>query len=164
MRFTIAPFVSDDWERIRSIYLEGIATGNATFETEAPSWEQWDSAHLVEARLAAWDGAIMLGWAALAPVSKRQVYRGVAEVSVYVSAISRGQGVGRALLEAIIAESELLGMWTLQGGTFPGNAASLKLQESCGFRIVGRRERVGFMNGVWRDTILTERRSRVVGV
>jgi phosphinothricin acetyltransferase len=162
--FSITPFTAADWEQVRAIYLEGIATGDATFETEAPTWEAWDAAHLPECRLAARDGERILGWAALSLVSRRKVYRGVAEASVYVAAASRGNGVGRALLEALIAESERLGIWTLQGATFPENVASLKLQQSCGFRIVGRRERIGCLNGKWRDTVLTERRSRVVGM
>jgi L-amino acid N-acyltransferase YncA len=153
----------DEWEAIRAIYLEGIATGNATFETEAPTWEQWDAGHLPECRLAARIDGRLVGWAALSPVSSRRCYAGVAEVSVYVAAAHRGSGVGRALLQAVIAESESRGIWTLQGGTFPENTASLRLQESCGFRIVGRRERIARMNGVWRDTVLTERRSPHVG-
>ena len=152
-----------DWEAVRAIYQAGIATGDATFETAAPPWEQWDAAHLAVGRLVARAAAGVVGWAALSPVSKRRVYAGVAEVSLYVAAAHRGCGVGAALLRALIAESERLGIWTLQGGTFPENAASLRLQESCGFRVVGRRERIGQMNGVWRDTILTERRSPVVG-
>jgi phosphinothricin acetyltransferase len=163
MPFTITSFSAADWEQVRAIYLEGIATGNATFETDAPSWEQWDAAHLAGGRLAARSGGMILGWAALSPVSRRQVYTGVAEVSLYVSAQHRGHGVGKALLLALIAESERLGIWTLQGGTFPENVASLRLQETCGFRVIGKRERVGCLHGAWRDTILTERRSRIVG-
>ena len=163
MPFTITSFSAADWEQVRAIYLEGIATGNATFETDALTWEQWDAAHLAGGRLAARSGGMILGWAALSPVSRRQVYTGVAEVSLYVSAQHRGHGVGKALLLALIAESERLGIWTLQGGTFPENVASLRLQESCGFRVIGKRERVGCLHGVWRDTILTERRSRIVG-
>jgi phosphinothricin acetyltransferase len=164
MEFAITSFAATDWPLVRANYLEGIATGDATFETEAPSWEQWDAAHLPFGRLAARAGDIMLGWAALSPVSKRKVYAGVAEVSVYVGIAHRGIGVGRALLQTLIAESERQGIWTLQAGTFPENVVSLRLQESCGFRRVGRRERVGCLDGKWRDTILTERRSRVVGM
>ncbi len=164
MNFLISPFSAADWEQVRAIYLEGIASGHATFETEAPAWGAWDAAHLADGRLAARDGDAMLGWAALSPVSRRRVYCGVVELSVYVATASRGQGVGRKLLEAIIAESERLGIWTLHGATFPENAASLRLQQSCGFRIIGRRERIACLNGVWRDTILTERRSRVAGI
>lgn len=153
----------DDWEAVRAIYLEGIATGQATFETEAPTWEQWDAGHLAECRFAARIDDRLAGWAALSPVSRRRCYAGVAEVSVYVAASARGCGVGRALLQALIAESESRGIWTLQGGTFPENTASLRLQESCGFRVVGRRERIAKLHGVWRDTVLTERRSPIVG-
>ena len=154
---------AEDWPRVRAIYEEGIATGQATFETEAPSWEQWDSAHLPNGRVVAREGVRLLGWGALSPLSRRQCYAGVAEASVYVSGSARGRGVGRALLEHLIAASEAQGIWTLQGATFPENTASLRLQERCGFRIVGRRERIAMMNGVWRDTVLTERRSGKVG-
>jgi phosphinothricin acetyltransferase len=153
-----------DWPQVRAIYREGIATGNATFETDAPPWEQWDAAHLAAGRLVARDGGVVLGWCSLAPVSRRACYAGVAEASVYVGAAHRGRGVGRALLLRLIAESEAAGIWTLQGATFSENAASLRLQQACGFRIIGRRERIARMNGVWRDTVLTERRSSVVGV
>jgi len=159
----ITPMTPDDWPQVRAIYLEGIATGDATFEVEAPAWEQWDAGHLPVGRLVARTGRQLAGWCALSPVSRRACYTGVAEASVYVGAAHRGRGVGRALLLRLIDESERAGIWTLQGGTFPENEASLKLQLSCGFRVIGRRERVGRLNGVWRDTILTERRSRVVG-
>ena len=149
---------------MRAIYEEGIATGQATFETEAPSWEQWDSAHLPSGRLVARDGELVLGWGALSPVSRRLCYAGVAEASVYVSGSARGRGVGRALLEHLIAASEAQGIWTLQGATFPENIASLRLQARCGFRVVGRRERIARMSRVWRDTVLTERRSGKVGI
>lgn len=148
-----------DWEEVRSIYLEGIASGNSTFETEAPPWEKWDEAHLQIARLVMRDGERILGWAALSPVSKRNVYRGVAELTVAVTESARGQGVGRALLQALIDESERNGIWTLQASIFPENTASVKLHLRCGFREVGRRERIATLNGVWRDTLLFERRS-----
>ncbi|HEY9502578.1 MAG TPA: GNAT family N-acetyltransferase [Pyrinomonadaceae bacterium] len=151
-----------DWEQVRSIYLEGIATGHTTFETVAPSWEKWDAGHLQVARLVAREGDRVLGWAALSAVSSREVYRGVAELSVSVGRESRGRGVGRALLEALIAESERNGIWTLQASIFPENVASVKLHLRCGFREVGRRERIAKLNGVWRDTLLFERRSRTV--
>ena len=157
--YTIDAFIERDWDQVRAIYLEGIATGQATFETDAPSWDEWNVGHLPFARLAAREEDRILGWAALSPVSRRNVYSGVAEVSVYVAGAARGQGIGKALLKAAILESERNGIWTLQGGTFPENAASLKLQLACGFRIIGRRERIGCHHGVWRDTILTERRS-----
>ncbi|TMQ65266.1 MAG: N-acetyltransferase family protein [Candidatus Eisenbacteria bacterium] len=155
---------ASDWEDVRAIYLQGIATGNATFETDAPSWETWDKAHLAEPRLAAREGTgRVLGWAALTPVSGRCVYAGVGDLSVYVAEEAKGRGVGRALLEALIESSERAGIWTLQAGIFPENAASLALHRRCGFRDVGRRERIGKMNGVWRDVLLLERRSGAVG-
>ena len=153
-----------DWDRVRAIYLEGIATGHATFETGAPSFAEWDQAHLSFARLVAQQGDATVGWAALSPVSQRCVYGGVAEVSVYVSISHRGSGVGRKLLDALINESEQNGIWTLQAGIFPENVGSLVVHQRCGFREVGRRERIGKMNGEWRDTILLERRSPMVGI
>lgn len=161
---TIAPLRPDDWEQVKRIYLEGIATGNATFETAAPSWEQWDTGHLRFARLVARQQSSLIAWAALSPVSQRCVYSGVAEVSVYVSASSRRSGIGRKLLQSLIDESEQNGIWTLQAGMFPENTGSLALHQSFGFREVGRRRRIGKMNGIWRDTILLERRSTVVGI
>jgi L-amino acid N-acyltransferase YncA len=162
--FVIAPLQPRDWEQVRGIYLEGIATGHATFETDAPSWEQWDAAHFPFARLAARAGESVIGWAALSRVSNRCVYGGVAEVSIYVGSAYRGSGIGRALLNALIDASERNGIWTLQAGVFTENVASLALHQECGFRLVGRRERIGKMNGVWRDTMLLERRSTVVGI
>lgn len=150
---------ASDWDQVRAIYLEGIRSGHSTFETEAPSWEKWDEGHLAIARLVMRDGEVIRGWAALSPVSKREVYRGVAEVTVYVSETSRGQGIGRALLEALIDESEKNGIWTLQASIFPENAASVQLHLRCGFREVGRRERIAMLNSVWRDTLLFERRA-----
>ena len=153
----------EDWPRVRAIYAEGIATGNATFETEAPSWEAWNAAHLEEGRIVARDASgTLLGWAALTPVSARCVYAGVGDLSVYVAAAARGRGVGRLLLQGLIEASERAGLWTLQAGVFPENVASLALHRACGFREVGRRERIGRMNGVWRDVVLLERRSGVV--
>jgi len=153
----------EDWEQVRAIYVEGIATGHATFETGAPQWEKWDSEHLARARLVARDGPAILGWAALSPVSGRCVYAGVAEVSVYVATSARNRGIGRALLEGLIRASEAEGIWTLQAGVFPENASSLALHRRCGFREVGRRERLGKLGDTWRDVILLERRSRMVG-
>jgi phosphinothricin acetyltransferase len=164
MNYMIDEMQAADWEQVRSIYLEGIATGVATFETHAPSWEKWDAGHLRKARLAARDGDGILGWAALSSVSDRCVYGGVAEVSVYVGERGRGRGVGRALLEALVEASEQNEIWTLQAGVFPENAASIRLHLRCGFREVGRRERIGKLNGVWRDTLLFERRSHRVGI
>lgn len=163
MVFVIEEMLPRHWERVRAVYLEGIATGQATFETVAPAWESWDAAHLSFARLVALEGDVLAGWAALSPVSARKVYAGVAEVSVYVGAEFRGRRLGRALLEALIRESEANGVWTLQAGIFPENSASVALHLACGFREVGRRERIGRLDGRWRDTVLLERRSRVVG-
>lgn len=163
MMFVIENMRSEHWESVRAIYLEGIATGHATFETEAPDWPRWDAAHHPFARFVALAGECVAGWAALSPVSSRKAYAGVAEVSVYVGAEFRGEGVGRALLEALISESETNGMWTLQAGIFPENAASVALHLACGFREVGRRERVAKLGGHWRDTVLLERRSKSVG-
>ena len=152
-----------DWDAVRAIYLEGMATGHATFETSAPDWEKWDAAHLRACRLVARRGAEVLGWAALVPVSSRQVYAGVAEVSVYVAERARNQKLGSRLLAALVKSSEEQGIWTLQAGIFPENIASIELHQRCGFRIVGRRERIGCMNGGWRDVFLLERRSKAVG-
>ena len=152
-----------DWGEVKAIYLEGISTGQATFETEAPSWESWDRTHLPFARLVRREKDSVIGWAALSPVSNRKAYTGVAEVSVYVAAANRGQGAGRALLESLIAESETYGIWTLQAVVFPENTPTLALHKRCGFREVGRRERISKLNGVWRDTILLERRSQQTG-
>jgi len=152
-----------DWDEVRRIYGEGIATGNATFETEVPSWEAWDRAHRADCRWVVREGSRLLGWAALSPVSGRCVYAGVAEVSVYVAAAARGRGVGRVLLAALIESSERQGIWTLQAGIFPENEASIRLHQSLGFQEVGRRERIGALAGTWRDVALLERRSRIAG-
>ena len=149
-----------DWSAVRDIYLEGIATGDATFETAAPEWDRWDAGHLPHCRLVARSQGEVLGWAALSAVSARRVYAGVAEVSVYIARRARGLGVGRALLEALVAESERQGIWTLQAGIFPENIASLELHRRLGFRVVGVRERIGQLDGVWRDVMLLERRSQ----
>ncbi|HSS21892.1 MAG TPA: GNAT family N-acetyltransferase [Pyrinomonadaceae bacterium] len=152
-----------DWNVVRSIYLEGIATGQATFEREAPTWEHWTSVHLPAPRLVAFTGKDVFGWAALSRVSARSVYAGVTEVSVYVGESARGRGIGRLLLEALIKESEQVGIWTLQASVFPENTASISLHLSCSFREVGRRRRIAKLNGIWRDTLLLERRSEVAG-
>jgi phosphinothricin acetyltransferase len=164
----IAPMDPRDWEQVRALYLEGIATGHATFESEVPRWEEWDRAHLPLCRLVARQDREIVGWAALSPVSARRVYAGVAEVSVYVGAAHRGQGVGHALLATLVEASERAGIWTLQAGVFPENNASLELHQKHGFRRVGRREKLGRMAygplaGKWRDVILLERRSTAVG-
>jgi phosphinothricin acetyltransferase len=155
-----------DWEAASEIYRQGLNTGQATFETEPPTFGDWDQAHLPFGRIAAVslpDGSL-IGWAALSAVSKRKAYGGVAEVSVYVSEKSRGKGVGHALLQSLIEESECNGIWTLQASIFPENEASLRLHQNLGFRTVGRRQRISRLNGVWRDTLILERRSKVVGV
>ena len=162
---TFQPLTVAHWLAVRAIYEAGIATGNATFETQAPTWEAWDKGHLAHSRLVALatDGAV-LGWAALSAVSGRCVYGGVAEVSIYIAAEARGQGVGRRLLQALIQESEVQGIWTLQAGTFEENTASIGLHTQAGFRVVGYRERIGLHHGVWRNTLQMERRSPTVGV
>lgn len=156
----------EDWPSVRAIYEEGMATGLATFETAAPTWEDWDAGHLSCCRLAARlpDCESLAGWAALSPVSKRKVYAGVAEVSIYVSGVARGQGVGKALLRALIVESEQAGIWTLQATIFAVNTASRALHTGCGFREASRLERIAQRDGVWHDTVILERRSPVVGV
>jgi phosphinothricin acetyltransferase len=152
----------EDWPEVARIFEEGIATGNATFETEVPSWQAWDAAHLPEHRLVAERDGRVDGWVALAPVSSRCCYAGVAEVSAYVREEARGGGVGAALLAAVIESSERAGLWTLQTGVFPENAASLRLLRRFGFREVGVQERIGRLHGAWRDVVLLERRSEVV--
>ncbi len=155
---------ANDWDDVRAIYREGIATGNATFEKSAPEWEKWDKEHLRVCRLVARAGREVLGWAALTPVSGRCVYAGVAEVSVYVAERARGRGIGFALLSALVSASEREGLWTLQAGIFPENAASIELHKRAGFRILGTRERLGCLDGRWRDVVLMERRSAIAGV
>lgn len=161
---TLQPLREAHWPAGRAIYEAGLATGHASLETTAPDWPAWDRGHLPHSRLVALSAAgEALGWAALSPVSGRRAYGGVAEVSLYVAAAARGQGVGRLLLAALLAESEQNDIWTLQAVIFPENAASLALHAAAGFRTVGRRERIGQLHGTWRDTVLLERRSAVVG-
>jgi L-amino acid N-acyltransferase YncA len=164
MTLLIAEMTPEHWLQVCRIYQEGIDTGLATFETQTPAWEKWDREHLSFARLVALDRDVVAGWAALAAVSARRVYSGVAEISVYVGARCRGQGAGRLLLERLISESERHEIWTLQAGIFPENENSIRLHQRCGFREVGIRRRIGKQHGAWRDTILLERRSDVVGV
>ncbi|WP_175990949.1 GNAT family N-acetyltransferase [Bacillus sp. Marseille-Q1617] len=154
---------AEDWAGVREIYVEGIATGNATFQKEAPTWEEWDEGHAKEGRIVARTADSLQGWAALSPVSGRCVYAGVAEVSVYVSTQHQGKGTGSLLLDALIEVSESHGYWTLQAGIFPENVSSIRLHEKHGFRVVGHREKIGMLDGVWRDTLLLERRSKSVG-
>jgi phosphinothricin acetyltransferase len=164
MDIRIEPMAAGDWPACREIYREGIATGHATFETDAPAWPAWDVAHLRAARLVARDGAgLVIGWAALSPVSDRCAYSGVAEASVYVAAHARGQGVGGALMRRLVADAEAAGIWTVQAGILAENGASLALARRAGFREVGVRERLGQLRGAWRDVILLERRSQLVG-
>jgi L-amino acid N-acyltransferase YncA len=174
---TITKLLAEHWPAVKAIYEEGIATGNATFQMEAPEWATWDAAHLPHSRLVALseprpitsspdpqqsapsEPPVVLGWAALSPVSSRPVYAGVAEVSVYITAGQRGRKIGECLLGMLIAESEQHGIWTLQASIFPENVASLRIHARCGFRQIGYRERIGQMHGVWRDTVLVERRA-----
>ncbi|MGH9537719.1 MAG: GNAT family N-acetyltransferase [Terriglobales bacterium] len=160
---SIEPLTVDHWQAVRSIYLEGIATGNATFQQTAPDWDEWNAGHLPTCRLIARWEPVVIGWAALSPVSRRPVYRGVAEVSIYVAKSARGCGVGSKLMSQLIADSETAGIWTLQAGIFPENAASIELHARAGFRVVGTRSRIGCMNGRWRDVVLMERRSATSG-
>jgi phosphinothricin acetyltransferase len=161
---SIHAMTADDWPAVRRIYLEGIAAGNATFETEAPTWQSWEAGHHSFARLVLKVDDEIVGWSALSKVSARRVYEGVAEVSVYLATEFRGRGFGRVLLEALIQEAERSGVWTLQASIFPENSASIELHRRCGFREVGRRERIAKLNGTWRDTVLLERRSIIVGL
>ena len=160
----IEPLEPHHWPEVRAIYGEGIATGNATFEENAPEWDTWNRKHHAHSRLVAIDGDSLAGWAALSPVSVRHVYRGVAEVSIYIAQGARGKGVGRALLQRLIEVSEENGIWTLQAAIFPENEASLRLHHGAGFRTLGERERIGCLKGRWRSTVQLERRSKVVGV
>jgi phosphinothricin acetyltransferase len=162
--FTIDAMRPDDYPAVAEIFRQGIATGNATFELEAPTWDDWNASHLPHSRFVARRDGEVIGWAALSPTSSRCVYAGVAEVSYYVADKAHGQGVGTALLEAAIESSEANGIWSLNAGIFPENTVSLKLVEKCGFRIYGYRERMGCHQGVWRDVVYAERRSKVAGV
>jgi len=159
---TIRDLRPDDWPAVRTIYEEGIRSGDATFETETPSWERWGAAH-PELRIVAERDGSVVGWAALSPASARHCYRGVGEVSVYVAEEARGAGLGRTLLSELVERSEQAGYWTLTAGVFPENEASIRLHKACGFREVGVRERLGELRGVWRDVVLLERRSTLVG-
>jgi L-amino acid N-acyltransferase YncA len=161
---SVDDLTANDWPRVSTIYLDGILSGNATFETEPPSWDYWDRNHLSVGRLVARTDDGIVGWAALSPVSPRACYAGIAEVSVYVASCARGQGIGRALLHETIRISEARGIWTLQGSVFPENVASLRMCAAYGFRQVGRRKHIAKLNGLWRDTVLIERRSERVGV
>ncbi|SHI63419.1 GNAT family N-acetyltransferase [Pseudozobellia thermophila] len=159
----IREMTEKDWPGVAKIYEEGIRTGFATFETEIPGYESWSAAHLPSCRLVAEDNGVLLGWTALSPVSGRCVYGGVAEVSVYVASAARNRGVGKALMHALIEASEKEGIWSLQSGIFPENRGSIELHKKMGFRFIGKRERIGRLHGVWKDNLLFERRSTVVG-
>jgi L-amino acid N-acyltransferase YncA len=158
----IADLRQQHWPDVVRIYADGIATGNATFETEAPTWDRWDAAHLPQHRYVALRAGTVVGWVAVSPASDRCVYGGVVENSVYVDARARGRGVGRLLLERLVRSTEAAGIWTIQTGIFPENEASLRLHERVGFEVVGRRKRLGKLHGTWRDVLLLERRSSVV--
>ncbi len=164
MNLTLEKMKSADWNAVRAIYEEGIATGHATFETEVPEWREWDRSHLRDCRLVAKAKDQVVGWTALSPVSERCVYAGVAEVSIYITSSARGQGIGKALLKALIDKSEKVGIWTLQAGVFPENTASIALHKACGFREIGYRSRIGQTGTVWRDVVLLEHRSEMVGI
>jgi L-amino acid N-acyltransferase YncA len=158
----IRPLEAADWADVERIWREGIETGNATFEPEPPSWPEFDATRLPDHRLVALEGDEIVGWAALAPVSKRECYAGVAENSIYVAASARGRGVGRELIERLVAAADAAGIWTIQTSVFPENLPSLALHERVGFRVVGRRERIAKLGGTWRDTLFLERRSPAV--
>jgi phosphinothricin acetyltransferase len=169
MEYMIDIMKPEDWQQVRSIYREGIGTGNSTFEADAPDWDKWDSAHLQEHRLVVREGNTILAWAALSSVSARSAYSGVAELSLYVTAAYRGKGIGAALLNATIDSTEKAGLWALQGGIFPENTPSLRLVKKHGFKEIGKREKIGKMTygdfaGTWRDVILVERRSAMTGI
>jgi L-amino acid N-acyltransferase YncA len=164
MAIEIRAMGDEDWQCVRAIYREGIATGQATFETGVPTWDSWNNGHVSSPRLVAITDGSVVGWAALSRVSAREVYAGVVEVSVYITEDARGHGVGRSLLEALIRQSEEEGFWMLQASIFPENEASIALHKSCGFREVGTRRRIAKLGGVWRDTVLLERRSKTAGI
>lgn len=161
---TIADITETHYPAIKDIYLQGIATGHATFQTNAPGWQDWDKSHLVHSRFIAIENGTITGWAALSPVSGRCVYAGVAEVSIYIHEKHRGKRMGKQLMQALINSSEKNNIWTLQAGIFPENKASIALHHNNGFRTIGIREKVGNMNGTWRDTVLLERRSKITGI
>lgn len=165
MNYTIEEMKKSDWEEVAKIYFEGINTGIATFQNSIPTFEEWDNGHVVSCRLVARSEEKVLGFAALSPTSSRAVYSGVAEVSIYIGENYRGLGIGQSLLLNLIRLSEENNFWTLQSGIIRENAASIELHKKCGFREIGIREKVAKMdNGVWHDTVLMERRSKIVGI
>ncbi|MDV3993914.1 N-acetyltransferase [Elizabethkingia anophelis] len=160
----IKPITKDNFSELVEIYSQGLATNIATFQNDLPLWQDWDKGHLDFCRISIYENNEMLGWTALSPVSNRCAYSGLAEVSIYVATIARGKGIGEMLLNELIKQSELNEIWTLQSGIFAENRGSIKLHEKCGFRIVGYREKIGKKNGVWKDNILMEYRSKIVGI
>lgn len=164
LKMIVRYLLPSDWNAVASIYKEGIATGLATFEKNVPSWETWNTSHMELCRIVVEDENKVVGWAALTPVSDRCVYNGVAEISVYVAKGQRGKGIGSKLLEELIKLSEAEGIWTLQSGIFPENVPSIELHKKMGFRIVGFKEKIGKLDGVWKDNCILERRSKIVGV
>lgn len=161
---TFETITAENYPEVAHIYEEGIATGNATFQTHAYAWDEWDKGHLSHSRITAVKDGQVIGWTSLSPVSSRCVYEGVAEMGIYIRSTARGQGVGHALMQRLIESSEEHGIWTIQSGIFQENTASLRLHEKCGFRIIGYREKIGQMNGIWRNTVLLERRSLKIGI
>lgn len=159
----IQPLLPNHWQAVKTIYQRGIATGNATFQTSAPAtWELWDQGHLLHSRFVAGIGEKVIGWAALSPTSARECYKGVCELSIYIDSGYRGKGIGNLLMAALIESSEINGVWSLYSSTFPENLASMSLQKKFGFREIGYREKIAQINGVWRNTVLLERRNKVV--
>ncbi|OPC74795.1 GNAT family N-acetyltransferase [Elizabethkingia miricola] len=160
----IKPITKDNFSQVVEIYKQGLATNIATFQNDLPQWEEWDKGHLDFCRISIYKNKKMLGWTALTPVSSRCVYAGVAEVSVYTAQDERGKGIGTLLLNELIKQSETNGIWTLQSGIFSENQSSIKLHEKCGFRMVGYREKIGKKNGIWKDNVLMEHRSKNIGI
>lgn len=160
----IQPLLPEHADAVLSIYAEGLQSGQATFNTVVPSWQEWDAVHLLHTRLVATENSGVLGWVALLPVSSRACYKGVAEFSIYIARESRGRGIGNLLIQAMIKESETHGIWTLQSATFESNTASIALQQKFGFRIIGVRERIAQLNNIWHNTVMLERRSKFTGV
>lgn len=160
----IEDLLPSDWEAVKNIFIQGIQTGNATFQLEAPTWEEWDSGHTQNCRYVARLNDQVVGWIALSPISSREAFSGVAEVSVYLDGSITGKGIGSKLLQYMIKESEKYGYWTLQSMIFPENASSIYLHKKYGFEEIGTRKRMGKLHGVWRDVVLLERRSLIVGI
>ncbi len=160
----IKNFTEQDYFQVAEIYKQGIETGIATFQNDIPDWESWDKSHLSNCRIAIFEGSEMAGWSAITPVSSRCVYAGVGEVSIYIATNFRGKGVGEILLNYLIKESEKEGLWTLQSGIFAENIGSIKLHKKCGFRQIGYREKIAQKNGVWKDNVIMERRSTIIGI